>query len=306
MPLGVGRLAHRICVALLILAPLWPSSTGAAQQMTAAEVTALVAPPPDHRIAYGDDPLQFGHLRLPAGEGPHPVVLFLHGGCWLSRYDIAHVGALEEGLRAAGYAVWSVEYRRVGDAGGGWPGTFHDVGRGADHLRVLAARFPLDLSRLVVAGHSAGGHLALWLAMRSRIASGPLRVTDPVAVSAVVALAPAPALEALHAEGVCGGVIDRLMGGGPEQVPERYEAVSPMRAPPDVPQVLLIGAHDASWAPYGRAYAKATRAAPVSERLRVVEAPDAGHFEMIAPTSSTWPLVLAALEEAFATAVPER
>jgi acetyl esterase/lipase len=272
--------------------------------MSAADVVALDAPPPQHRIAYGEHPLQFGHLRLPEGAGPYPVVVFVHGGCWLSQYGIDFFGAVEEGLREAGYAVWSLEYRRVGDEGGGWPNTFLDVARGADHLRELAARFPLDLSRIVVSGHSAGGHLALWLAARGRITSGPLRAHSPLPMRAVLALAPAPDLEGLHSAGVCGEVVDRLMGGGPDEVAERYAVASPMQLVPlDVAQLLIIGSHDTSWAPSGRAYAEAARAAG-ADRLEVIEAPESGHFEMIAPPSSTWPLVLDALERAFSS--PQR
>ena len=143
-------------------------TTGAAAQdlLSADDVVSMESPPADHRISYGDGALQFGRLRLPERRGPHPVVIFLHGGCWLSQYDISHAGLLEQGIADAGYAVWSLEYRRVGNVGGGWPGTFHDVAQGADHLLLLAAEYDLDLSRVVASGHSAGGHLALWLAAR--------------------------------------------------------------------------------------------------------------------------------------------
>jgi acetyl esterase/lipase len=179
-------------------------------------------------------------------------------------------------------------------------------GRGADHVRELAQRFPLDLSRVVVSGHSAGGHLALWLAARDRIESGPLAADDPLEVRSVLALAPALDLEALHEAKVCGEVIDRLMGGGPGEVADRYAAASPVRIPPvDVPQILFIGALDASGdgrargAAAGRSYAEAARAAG-AQRLEIVEAPESGHFEMIAPGTTTWPLVLEAFEKAFA------
>ena len=111
-------------------------------------VAALSAPAPDHRIAYGPGPLQFGNLRLPKRPGPHPVVLFIHGGCFLSQYSISHVAALEQAFADSGYAVWSIEYRRVGDDGGGWPGTFDDVARAADHLRSIADQYSLDLAAL--------------------------------------------------------------------------------------------------------------------------------------------------------------
>ena len=270
------------------------------QPLTFSEVAALPAPPPTHRIPYGPGPLQFGNLRLPSGRGPHPVVVFVHGGCYLSQYTIAHVGALEQALADSGYAVWSLEYRRVGDEGGGWPGTFEDVGRGADHLRTLARQYPLDLRRVVAAGHSAGANFALWLATRGRTAvDSPLRVDNPLSVAAVLALSPAGDLAALHAQGVCSNVIDKLMGGPPDRVPDRYRDVSPgMLAPIGVPQFLLVGGQDRNWGPPGRAYyALATAARDTLARL--VEAPASGHFDIIAPTTTTWPLVVQSLRALF-------
>ena len=257
----------------------------------------LDAPPPTRRIAYGDGPLQFGNLRLPAGTGPFPVVLFIHGGCWLSAFPIGHVAPLEQALADAGYAVWSVEYRRVGDEGGEWPNPFLDVANGADHLRALAEQYPLDLSRVIAAGHSAGGYFALWLAVRDRLpADSPLWRPDPLPVSAVFALAPAPDLEGLERQGVCGNVIDGLMGGPPADFPERYDAASMMRLPPPtVPQTLLVGALDRSWGPVGRTYFEHARAAG-DTLARLVELPESGHFEMIVPGTSTWPRVLAELK----------
>src|SRR4051812_19391349 len=153
------------------------------QPLSFDSVAALNAPPPDHRIAYGLGPLQFGNLRLPKRPGPHPVVLFIHGGCFLSQYSISHVAALEQAFADSGYAVWSIEYRRVGDDGGGWPGTFEDVARAADHLRSMAKQYSLDLRRVVAAGHSAGADFALWLAARSRLRpESPLRVKNPLMI----------------------------------------------------------------------------------------------------------------------------
>jgi acetyl esterase/lipase len=229
------------------------------------------------------------------------VVVFIHGGCWLSVFDIAHVGPLEQAWADAGYAVWSIEYRRVGDDGGGWPGTFQDVAAGADHLRALARDYPLDLHRVVAAGHSAGGAFALWLAARDRMpGESELWSPDPLAVQGVLALAPAANLADLEREGVCGGVVDGLMGGGPDAFPDRYAAASVMRlAPVGVPQILVVGAKDRSWGPSGRVYhAHALEAGDQQVELR--DAPESGHFEMIVPGTSTWPLVMNALTDIFA------
>ena len=261
------------------------------QIMTSADLDHLVAPPPEARIAYGDDALQFGELRLPEGPGPHPVAIVIHGGCWLAEFDLTHIGSLAEALNEEGIAAWEIECRRVGNPGGGWPGTFEDVARGADHLRTLAERHALDLDRVIAVGHSAGGHLALWLAARGRLSKDqPLYESDPIALRGVLALAPAPDLAFLHREQVCGHVIDRLMGGSPEKFPERYAAGSPVELVPlGVPQLVVIGRHDRNWAPAGRRYIEAAKSKGAD--VKVIEATESGHFEMIDPSTSTWPLV---------------
>lgn len=265
--------------------------------MTAADIVTWPSPPPDARVAYGDDPLQFGELRLPEGPGPHPTVVLIHGGCWLSEYDVTHIGKLAAALAREGYASWALEYRRVGNPGGGWPGTFEDVARGADHLRALAREHPLDLERVVAAGHSAGGHLALWLAGRHGIPrDGALYDAHPLTLQGVLGLAPAADLEFLHAEGVCDDVVDKLMGGSPETHPERYREGSVVSLVPlDVPQRVVLGRHDVSWTPVGARYVEAARNA--GDAVQSIDAPESGHFEMIDPDSSTWPLVRDALKE---------
>lgn len=295
---------HR-CVTVLFslsigfLAACAPPS--AQKLMTPKDLASLSVPPPDQRIKYGPGPLQFGNLRLPKRPGPHPVVVFIHGGCWLSQNDIAPAAAIEQAIADSGFAVWSLEYRRVGDQGGGWPGTFTDIARGADYLRVLAPKYALDLHRVVVSGHSAGGQLALWLAARKKIPpTSELYTADPLPVRGVFALAPAPDLESLEASGACEKAIDRLMGGSPADHPDRYAAGSPMRlAPIGLPQIVIVGGRDETWGPIGRAYVARARAAG-DTTIQLIEAPESGHLEVIAPTTSTWPIVVGALKSFFA------
>lgn len=270
------------------------------QPLTFEQVAALHAPAPDHVIPYGPAPKQFGHLRLPKGTGPFRVVIYIHGGCYKAEYSIAHAGAAEQALAEAGFAVWSLEYRGVGDAGGGWPGTFQDLGNGADHLRVLAKQYPLDLNRVVAAGHSAGGNSALWLAARRKIAKdSPLYNADPLPIAGVLSLAPAGDFVEMHDKGGCGGIMEPLMGGSPKSVGDRYRAASPGELLPiGVPQAIVIAHHDERFMEFGRSYAVKAKAAG-DYQLAVVEAPQSGHFDVIAPPTTTWPIVRHAIDELF-------
>ncbi|MBK8248880.1 MAG: alpha/beta hydrolase [Gemmatimonadetes bacterium] len=264
--------------------------------VTLQQVMGVATRAPNEVIRYGEAPEQFGHLRLPQGPGPFPVVVFIHGGCWLSQFGIEHAAPLEQAFADSGYAVWSLEYRRVGNPGGGWPGTFRDIAAGADHLRTVARQHPLDLTRVIASGHSAGGFFALWLAARRRLpVESELHDPDPLRVTGVLALAPAPDLEGLHTAGVCGQVIGKLMGGSPSEVPARYGSASMMRlAPIEVPTEAVIGEADASWAPVGRAYV--SRATAVGDaRLHVAEVAGAGHFDVIAPFAPAWRAVMEGL-----------
>ncbi len=265
--------------------------------MTVKDLPSFGNPAADKRIAYGDDQFQFADLRLPEGPGPHPVVILIHGGCWLAEYDIVHSGKLAQGFARNGIATWSLEYRRVGNDGGAWPGTFQDIAKGADHLLEVAEEYSLDTSRIIVSGHSAGGHLALWLAARKKIMNNPLFTSkNPVPLKGVLALAPAADLVFLHESGVCGNVVDGLMHGSPIEFPERYAIASiPEMVPLDLPQILVIGRYDKNWRKVGYRYLEVARGA--GDQVDVIDAPESGHFEMIDPDSSTWPMVLGAARE---------
>ncbi len=266
------------------------------QLATASDIVELTAPPPDAQISYGKDPLQFGHLRLPSSQGPHPLVILIHGGCFLAQYDLEHTGPASEALTELGFAVWSLEYRRVGNPGGGWPGTFLDIARGTDFVRGLAAEYSLDVNQVITMGHSAGGHLALWAAARHRLPpSSPLYLPNPLIPKGVVALGSVPTLEMLHKEQACGAVVNKLMGGSPLAVPERYSHAAPAHLfPLGVPQILINGRFDESWFRFGKAYFD--QAQQAGEDIRFIVAPESGHFEVIMPASSTWPIVTGALE----------
>lgn len=285
-----------VVVVLVVLVPCV-----AAAQLTSADLFARPPVAPDHRISYGPDSLQFGDLRVPEGEGPHPVIVVVHGGCWLSFATLQHLDGFCEALTSAGLATWSLEYRRIDSPGGGWPNTLLDVGRGVDYLRELAARHPLDLTNVVVVGHSAGGHLALWAAGRHVIdESSVLHESEPLAIRGAMCLSAHGDLEALRPRGpeVCGSdVVAALAGGSPEEVPEHYAAASPLRMLPlGVPQHLLIGALDEHVPPASvQAYVDSARAAGDPVACDTLAA--AAHFEAIAPESSAWPVVLGSILE---------
>ena len=273
------------------------ASSSALALMTDQDVGQLELGPAGVPVQYGQDPLQFGELSLPdSGTAPYPVLVWVHGGVWLSAYDIRHSRPLARAFADEGYAVWNLEYRRVGNEGGGWPGTFLDLAHATDFLRQLAVSHPLDLSRVVVGGHSAGGQLALWLGSRGSIAAGSdLWIADPLIPNAVLALAPAAALSQLQAAQAHDGIIDKLLGGSPQEYPEHLSAVEPAQlAPLPVPQAILLGKYDEEWTWQGRAYVEAARAKG-DRQINLIELPASGHYEMINPASSTWPLVCNAL-----------
>lgn len=262
------------------------------------ELLARTPPRADARIAYGSGSLQFGDLYLPTGRGPYPVIVLIHGGCWLAELPgLELVAPMAGGLRERGFAVWSIEYRRLGHEGGGYPGTFEDVAKAVDELRTLAPRYHLDLRRVVAVGHSAGGHLALWAAARRRLPpTSALYVRDPLALRGAVSLAGIDDLQAYRASGsdACGGpsTIDRLVG----HRADGFADTSPARLLPlGVPQAIVSGSHDGIVAArFGHDYAR--KAGAAGDPIDDIEIPGAGHFDLIDPQSPDWPRIAAAID----------
>ena len=135
--------SQRLQAFVSILSLLAVSAAAAESVMGVADLAKLPRPEPDHVIAYGERAQQFGELTLPKGEGPFPVAVLIHGGCWLSSHSVDYFRALSEAISALGFAVWSIEYRRVGDPDADWPATFSDVAKAADAVR----RTDIQLSR---------------------------------------------------------------------------------------------------------------------------------------------------------------
>ncbi|MBW8816384.1 MAG: hypothetical protein JF588_23435 [Caulobacterales bacterium] len=259
-----------------------------AQSMTAAKVAALPSTPAYIRASYGFGPIQVGELRLPPGKGPFPVAIVIHGGCYLKRMaDMKIMSPLATALTARGFATWNIEYRALGDAGSGWPGTFEDWAMAADHLRWLAKTEPLDLTRVIAVGHSEGGHAATWLAARPQLAGG-LHGDDPVPIKAVVNIdgPEDPALYQPHQREICDGqdVLDQMLGGSPQPAADHWRDGNPaQRLPLHAHQLLVSSA--LMTGPAADAYAARARAA--GDAVDVLKL-DAGHFDPIAPGTPAW------------------
>ena len=255
------------------------------------EVLDLDVSPPEYVLFYGSHELQFGHLRLPQGPGPHPVAVVIHGGCWRSIADIRSTEPIAADLASHGLATWSIEYRPI-DRGGAWPGTFTDVASAIDFLRSVSRDHALDLERVVAVGHSAGGHLAVWAAARHRIPAGsPLFRRAPLRLAGAVSLAGPADLEALRPvdDKICGTeVVDRLLGGSPDRVTAHYAAGSPRRLLPiGVPLRFVTGQDDRVIAPrYADAFVRAARAAGDDAVARTIS--ETAHFEPVIPRSRAW------------------
>lgn len=266
--------------------------------MTVASEDILELPPPPatQRIEYGDDPNQFGDLWLPDGAGPFPVVVVVHGGYWRSRYGLTYFGHCCADLTQHGVAAWNIEYRRVGHSGGGWPGTFQDVGRAADHLREVAQQTGIDLARVVALGHSAGGHLALWLAARHRLAAdSPVASIDPLAIGATVALAGVSDLRMSWELGSSNWAAGELLGATPAEHPERYDQGSPYELLPlGIRQFLVHGRADPD-VPFAMSERYVAQCLATGDEAQLVDLGDSGHFEPVDPRTAQWAQVRALL-----------
>jgi acetyl esterase/lipase len=268
--------------------------TATAAPITFADLLARPRANPTKTIAYGPAPHQFAELWLPKDKGPHPTVIMIHGGCWLASLPGTELMAyISEDLRKAGYAVWSIDYRRIGEDGGGYPGTFLDTAAAIDKLRDVAPTHNLNLKKLVVIGHSAGGHLGMWAAARRRLPkSSPLAQADPLPIVAVVSLAGINDLAAYRAEGpsACGGseTIDSLVGASTRRG-DPYADTSPAALLPIGAKLVVISGGLDKIVPesFGMRFVHAASKAGDQDVSGAVFT-KAGHFELIDPTSEAW------------------
>jgi len=283
-------LAAALALAGLAMAAESPPPADPHGLMTWPDLLGRPRPQPSATLHYGTDPLQLADLWLPDGRGPHPTVLMVHGGCWTTSIaDRTLMNWIAEDLRRDGYAVWNIDYRGVDRPGGGYPGTFRDAAAAADALRGCAPKYGPARRGVVATGHSAGGHLALWLAAPPRLPQdSALWCATPLPIAHVVACGALPDLEQVAAspDNGCGTeVIGKLVGDGDRDHRDVYADTSiPRLLPLGVPHDLVNGREDRI-VPYRLATGYAAQAGAEAELLTI---PDTGHVELVTPDAPAW------------------
>jgi acetyl esterase/lipase len=254
---------------------------------------------PDARILYDENPLTYGDIRLPAdagdGDGKYPLVVLLHGGAWESSYTLEYMGQLAESLTNAGVATWNLEYRRLNNPGGGYPGTFLDVANGIDHVVQLAEDYPIDLDRVVLMGHSSGGHLATWAAGRKSIPKDSEFYTEnPLRVSGVIDLAGVLDLEYAYQAGR-DDIMHILDAADDKELSAKAPTASSINLlPMGVPQTLIIGSEDNPWRLESQERYRAT-GNDGGDVIDLVTLDGANHFDVVDPCSPAWTPIVSAV-----------
>lgn len=253
------------------------------------------------RLQYGGDALNYGDLWLPNNPGPHPVAIVVHGGFWFNSYDLGLMTPMSNAFADAGIAAWNIEYRRIGDAGGAWPGTLLDNALATEYVSVIATEYNLDLKRVISIGHSAGGHLAFWIAARGKIPEGDILFTGkPLKLRAAISLAGVVDLRRGYEMKLGGGAVEKLIGGSDAAAIARFATASPAELLPlGVKQILIHGTAD-DRVPYEMSAAYQTAAVARGDDARLVTLHGAGHFEVIDPGSKEWGVIMEAVKDALA------
>jgi acetyl esterase/lipase len=276
----------------------------AAPPVDIATFIGLPRPAPSTEVRYGPAPTQVIDVFMPVGPGPHPVAMFIHGGCWsvntAGREQLRHIGAE---LAGRGIAVWNIGYRRANEAGGGYPGMYQDIGSAVDLLRTGASDYNFDLTRTVLVGHSAGGHLALWAAAREGLPSGsPLSTPKPFVPPAIISLAGIGDIKA-SAASICGpNIAERLKPpSAADATVNLYADVSPIELPAPGARVVMISAVLDRLVPPFVAfdYVQAMHKKGKSE-IELTHLPNAGHFDLVTTGTTAWSEVLRLIEGAVA------
>jgi len=256
------------------------------------------SPPFDVRVHYGNDPNQFAELRFPNLKGSFPLLFVVHGGFWQSEYDLSHIGHLCAAFTSKGIITCSIEYRRIGNPGGGWPGTFQDIGLATRSIfRDLSNDSRFDQARTAIIGHSAGGHLALWLVGSHRISKGsPLHNEQKQEIRRAISLGGVSDLRSAWKKKLGHGTVTRLMSGTPEEHPDRYDAGSPIELLPTGARHALVHGTDDDTVPLSQSEAFVEKAEKLGDQSTLVKLDGISHYELIDPESKAWqPVVRAVL-----------
>ena len=247
---------------------------------------------PPLRHFYGPDPSQYGDLRLPAGPRRPGTVALLHGGWWGPKYGADNLDPAASDLAERGWVTWNIEYRRLG-LGGGYPSTLEDTAAAIDYLATLE---DASTERVVAIGHSAGGHLAVWAAGRSKLAAGAPGAGPAANLVGVISLAGVLDLGSAAREKIGNGAVIDLMGGSPDECPERYAVADPLSQVPIPPVVRCFHSRADDRVPFAESVAYVAAAQSAGQDAQLLEA-DGDHFSLAGITSPTWPAVVNALEE---------
>lgn len=273
-----------------------------AAPMKLDDYLALRGPAPTAKLAYGSAPSQYAELFVPPGAGPFPVAVLVHGGCWTSKFGgIVQMRNMAGALAARGIAVWSVEYRRVDEDGGGYPGMYLDMHAALELLAASASAHKLDLERIVAVGHSAGGQLVQWIAGRARIApTSPLYRAHPLKVGNIVSLGGLADLrhEAALIKSSCDRDIVQLAGSPSPERPDVLLDTNAADLMPNGSRTWLVTGELDTISPPRVAHDYAARAKAAGDVAEVVILPQASHYDEVAASSPAWPQVLRVIEQA--------
>ncbi|WP_226929623.1 alpha/beta hydrolase [Janthinobacterium aquaticum] len=290
-----------VAQSLLAAALLAQGAGSVTTPMTLDNYLALNGPPPTAQLAYGTAPSQFAQLFRPEGKGPFPVVVLVHGGCWTVQFGgIRQMRNVAGALVEQGIAVWNVEYRRVDEPGGGYPGTYEDMHSALDSLQSHAAQYQLDTRRIVAIGHSAGGQLVQWIAGRSKIApSSPLFRAQMLPVANIISLGGLADLrhEKALIQSSCERNMTELAGLPSDERPDIYSDTNAAELVPNGTRTVLITGELDTISPPRVAHDYAAKATKAGDHAQVLILPGASHYDEIAASSPAWKMVLPVIKE---------
>ena len=266
-------LLRKICLGVVFLFTVCCQSNA---QVSWSDLTAIPLPMADATHHYGPDSLHIADIYSPNSDALNPAILIIHGGCWLNQYDRYYLSHLASSLSDSGLVAVNIEYRRVGDSGGGWPGTFEDIRRAYDFMKSNSELLHIDTTQIFVTGHSAGGHLALWLA------------ANDASVAGVIGLAAITNLsEYANGSGSCQRATPQLMNGLPEADGTQYDLADPMILQNPRASLVLISAERDVIVPPSENTPYITKTGAQHHILN-----DVGHFDLVAPISPAWPDII--------------